>query len=104
MGAHVFIVDMRWSNTYFIYIYIYIYVCFYNIYGYISITPAHYWGVYKLGSGMSHITIHCSHANTMARKGSSSSTWMKKSKAEQFAKEAESAVSRMLKQILSQKV
>ena len=44
---------------------------------YISITPALYWWVYKLGPGMSHITIHCSHATTMPRKGSSSSTWKK---------------------------
>ena len=44
---------------------------------YISITPAQYCWVYKLAPGMSHITIHCSHANTMPRKGSSSSTWKK---------------------------
>ena len=44
---------------------------------YLSITPAQYCWVYKLGPGMSHITIHCSHATTMPRKGSSSSTWKK---------------------------
>ena len=40
-------------------------------------------GVYKLVSPMSHLTIHCSHTNTMAGKGSSSSTRRKKVKAKQ---------------------
>ena len=84
-----------------------IYICVSIIY--MDIYIYHPWsilGVYKLVSPMSHLTIHCSHTNTMAGKGASSSTWKKKiqSKTEKIAKEAESAVSRMLKQILSQKV
>ena len=70
---------IRDGQIHILYIYISIYACFCNTwwYIYISITPAQYCWVYKLAPGVSHITIHCSHATTMPRKGSSSSTWKK---------------------------
>ena len=59
-------------------------MCVSIIYVDIYLSPLHnIGGVYKLGSGMSHITTHCSHTNTMPREGSSSSTWVKKSKTKQ---------------------
>ena len=80
-------------------------MCFYNIYGYISITPGQYWG-YINWSPPCHTSLFIVLTPTPWPAKVQAHLHGKKiqSKTEKIAKEAESAVSRMLKQILSQKV